>query len=156
MRTRPPIILQDPHPALRTVCATVTHFDSSLAFLVGQMKLAIDAFDGTLAGLAANQIGETKRVIVVVQGGQKIAMVNPVLKVAEGVQTVTDGCASVQHGKYFRARTRPAFVQVVYQDELGHWEARRAKGLHAAAIAHEIDHLDGKLFTDESGEDELP
>lgn len=148
MRQRPPEILQHPHPTLRKVCLPVEHFDTALLYMVGQMKLAITESPVEALGLAANQIGELKRVIVVVQGDQHVVMVNPCITMSAGLQTVRDGCLSVQGGRYFRARTRPRFIAVEYQDLQGHKHRRKAQGLHAAAIAHEIDHLDGKIFTD--------
>ncbi len=142
-------ILQHPHPKLREKCEPVVSFDTFLAYVVQQMNQAIDGSAVKCLGLAANQIGETKRVIIVVQGGQRIAMVNPVITQKSGEQVVRDGCLSVEHGRVFRMRTRPAFVLVEYFDIYGQPQRRRAKGLHAAAIAHEIDHLDGVLFIDE-------
>lgn len=150
MRSRPPDILQHPHPALRQVCVTVAHFDSGLADLIDDMKAAATApWKAKCIGLAANQIGVAKRVIIVEQGGQWIAMVNPEIVRSSGVQTVRDGCMSVDYGMTRHGRTRPAFVQVTYQDERGNECRRKAKGLNAAVIAHEIDHLNGKLFIDE-------
>ncbi len=152
MRTRVTIV-QDPHPALRAVCDPITDFNSSyLSWLVASMRSAIDESPVVALGLAANQIGETKRVIIVVQGGQQIVMVNPVIKLQNGVQTVKDGCLSVQGGTYFRSRTRPRFLTVDYRDTQGAEHRRRANGIHAAAIAHEIDHLNGILFIDEPKE----
>lgn len=148
MRLKPPEILQDPHPLLRTVCTGVDNFDAWLLYLIGQMKLAMEHPTVKCIGLAANQIGETKRVIVVEQGGQKIALVNPVITFSTGIQTVKDGCMSVKGGTYFRTRTRPRLIGVEYQDETGTGRRRRAEGQNAAAICHEVEHLDGKLFTD--------
>lgn len=142
-------ILQHPDPTLRQVSMVVMHFDSSLADLVARMSAAINASHVRALGLAAIQIGEPKRVIVLVQGSQHVAMVNPRITRSSGVQAVEDGCLSVKFGTYFRKRTRPAFVLVEYQDLTGQPCRRRAKGIHAAAIAHELDHLEGKLFIDE-------
>lgn len=148
MRNDSPRILQYPDPILRQVCTPVDSFDGYLVWIVNTMRRAIDESRVKLLGLAANQIGETKRVIVVVQGGQQIAMVNPVIVLATGIQTIRDGCASVKFGTDFRARTRPRFVTVEYRDVHGTPQRRRANGMHAAAIAHEVEHLDGKMFFD--------
>jgi peptide deformylase len=145
-------VLQHPHPLLRQACAQVEHFDSSLAWIAQQMILVMQAHPARLIGLAANQVGERKRMIVVLQGKQHIVMVNPVILRASGQQRIRDGCASVQHGTLFRVRTRPAFVQVQYQDLQGNSHNRKAKGIHAAAIDHEIDHLNGVLFIDHLAE----
>jgi peptide deformylase len=144
-----PNILQYPHPLLREICAPVTDF-SEVAHIGGQMMAAVNApFQAKCLGLAANQVGILKRVIIVHQGTAWITLVNPVIVRASGVQTIRDGCMSFDFGRTFKPRTRPAFLQVEYQDVTGAACRRKAKGLHAAAIAHEVEHLDGKMFFDE-------
>jgi peptide deformylase len=143
-------ILQEPHPLLRQVSAAVTDF-SAVPALVARMRAAMRASPVHALGLAAVQIGELRRVIVVVQGGHDIVMVNPVINAIRGIQTVKDGCLSVRGGRYLLSRTRPRWLLVEYRDERGEPQCRRAERMHAAAIAHEIDHLDGVLFTDQKG-----
>lgn len=147
----PPEILQDPHPALRTVCAPVTDFGGALDLLCARMVNAAQSLNGpTLrcSGLAANQIGECVRVILVEDGGRTF-MVNPVIvRRSPSVQRVSDGCFSVERGTKRRTTTRAAEIVVEYQDRGGFNKRTRAKGMRAAIIQHEVDHLDGKLFTD--------
>lgn len=145
-----PTILQAPHPLLRTKCTEVTDFPMA-AVIADKLRMAATSplHVAKAIGLAANQIGITKRVIIVLQGGQWLTLVNPRIVRSEGEQTLRDGCMSVGYGAVFKVRTRPAFIQVEYQDENGVPQRRKAKGINAACIAHEIDHLDGILFTDE-------
>jgi peptide deformylase len=142
-------ILQHPHPSLRMKCSPVSDF-GEVKVIVGVMHAAINQpFQAKCLGLAANQVGILKRVIVVEQGGQWITMVNPVITDQQGQQTISDGCMSVDYGRTFRRRTRPKFIRVEYFDEQGNHCRRKAKGINAAVIAHECDHLDGILFIDE-------
>lgn len=143
-------ILQYPHPLLRMTCDPVFDF-GEVPEIVRVMRAAINRpMQAKCLGLAANQVGILKRVIVVDQGGQWITLVNPVIVERSGEQTVRDGCMSVDFGKSFRMRTRPAFIRVEYFDEHGNECRRKAKGLNAAVICHECDHLDGVLFIDET------
>lgn len=145
-------ILQYPHPLLRMKCLPVHDFGDA-RYIAARMRAAVkEPWQKKLIGLAANQVGVLRRVIIVLQGSQWITLVNPVIVRAEGEQTTREGCMSVDFGGTTRVRTRPAFIQVEYQDEHGNACRRKAKGIHAAAIAHEIEHLDGKLFTDPPGE----
>lgn len=142
------MILQHPDPRLRVVSDEVTDF-AEVPAIVEQMRQALKE-PGVVRslGLAAIQIGIAKRVVLVFQGGNEVILVNPVIVKQQGIQTVRDGCLSVQYGRFFKGRTRPRWVQVNYQDEAGAMHTRRAAGIHAAAIAHELDHLDGELFID--------
>jgi peptide deformylase len=143
-----PRILQHPEPTLRSVSLPVTDF-SEVPEIVAQMHAALtNSALPPCIGLAAVQIGILKRVVIVKQGTQWITLVNPVITDIGGEQSVRDGCMSVDFGSTFRQRTRPAFIRIRYQDELGNEQRRKAKGIHAAAIAHELDHLEGVLFLD--------
>lgn len=144
------MILQDPHPALRTVCAEVLDFGAPLKAVCAKLLEAAAGCTGSrirVAGLAANQIGECVRVILVEDGGRTF-MANPVIVRATGTQQVSDGCMSVNNGLTRRTTTRALNVIVRYQDRDGAHHRRHAAGMRAAVIQHEIDHLDGKLFTD--------
>lgn len=145
------MILQYPDPRLRQVSEPITDFTEVPAILE-QMRAALKqpGVPGAL-GLAAIQIGIAKRVVLVFQGGHEVVLVNPVIAKKQGLQTVRDGCLSVQHGRFFKGRTRPRWLQVDYQEADGTSKTRRAEGLHAAAIAHEVEHLDGVMFFDVFG-----
>jgi peptide deformylase len=143
-------ILQDGAPELRTVCAPVTEFGKALAPLLRRLVDAADsARTPTLraAGLAANQIGECVRVILIEDGGRTI-MVNPAIVQRWGEQRVSDGGLSVDEGRRRATTVRAAEILVTYQDAQGNARRQRCKGFRAAVIQHEVDHLDGILFTD--------
>jgi peptide deformylase len=100
-------------------------------------------------GLAANQIGDLRRVIVTDASGKGLDMrvfVNPKIVKADGEQTCNDGCLSLPG---VRGRTkRAARIRLEFQDESGAPQKLKASGFFAHIIQHEIDHLDGVLFTD--------
>lgn len=141
-------ILQHPDERLRQVSAEVTDFTEVFP-IVEAMREALAGIHVKSLGLAAIQVGIAKRVVLLYQDGHEVLMVNPRIVAQSGVQTVRDGCLSVQGGRMFKARTRPAFVMVEYQDMKGEPKRRKARGIHAAAISHELDHLDGILFLDD-------
>lgn len=142
------MILQHPDPRLRQVSADVEDFTEVHAILE-KMRAALKSINERSLGLAAIQIGIPKRIVLLYQDRNEVVMVNPVITKQSGIQTVRDGCLSVQGGRFFKARTRPHFVMVEYQDMHGEPKQRKARGLHAAAIAHELDHLEGVLFLDD-------
>lgn len=144
-----PQIIQHPNPMLRARCEPVTDFGDDLKELCTRMELALSAAKVAALGLAANQIGVSRRVILIsVIEGARLFLVNPVILTRAGEQRINDGCLSVSHGKRFLTRTRPARVYVEYQNEQGTGFGRNFKGLAAAVIDHEVDHLNGVLFLD--------
>lgn len=99
-------------------------------------------------GLAAPQVGILKRIVVIdvsPEGDQPIIMVNPVILEANGEQTGNEGCLSVP-GKA-GVVTRANYVKVRAQDENMEWYEFEATELLARAVQHELDHLDGVLYT---------
>lgn len=98
------------------------------------------------AGLAGPQVGILKRLVVIDMGNGLIKLVNPVIIHAEGSQEVIEGCLSLPDiwGKL----KRPATVTVKALDEMGKEFTVTGKGSLAKCLCHEIDHLDGILFTD--------
>lgn len=139
-------ILQDGHPALRQVAAPVEVFDAALEQLAQDLFETMRAADGI--GLAAPQIGVPLRLIVVGLGGVIITMANPVILRQSGQQRSLEGCLSVPREQWNKPVARAAQVRVEYQDPQGvkrHWTANARR---AACIQHEIDHLNGVLFTD--------
>ena len=96
-------------------------------------------------GLAAVQVGMLKRVVVIDVGDGPIELVNPEITFKEGEQRESEGCLSLP-GKY-GVTSRPAKVQVKAQDRNGKWQVFTGTELKARCFCHEIDHLDGVLFT---------
>ncbi|MCD8201723.1 MAG: peptide deformylase [Clostridia bacterium] len=137
-------VVQTGDEVLRQKCKAVTKFDASLEALLRDLKDTVKAENG--AGLAAPQIGVTLRVCVVDVDEGFYEFVNPVIVHAKGEQTGAEGCLSVR-GKQGTV-TRPQKVKVEFRDRHGRKHVVTAEGFFARACCHEIDHLDGILYTD--------
>ncbi len=139
-------VLQVGDPTLRKVCAKVTRFDGELSALLDDMKETLKKEEG--AGLAAPQVGVPIRAVVVDVDEGYFEFVNPVFVWQKGEQTGAEGCLSVR-GKAGTV-TRPEKVKIVFQDRKGDRYSLVAHGFFARAICHELDHLDGILYTDKA------
>jgi peptide deformylase len=138
-------ILGFDHPALRQKARKVPRVDTSVVRLLDDLAETMYAAPG--AGLAANQIGIPLRVCVVKgEENQHWALVNPVIVKREGSQIGYEGCLSLPGwvGEVERAET----VVVKALNRKGKEIRIKASGFTARAFQHEIDHLDGILFTD--------
>lgn len=136
---------------LQKKCRLVTEFNPRLHTLLDDMKDTLIKSEGV--GLAAPQVGILRRVIVVLETNVKnpgeeyiIELVNPEIIRKSGEQTGVEGCLSVP-GKYGIV-SRPEWVMVRAQDRYGNEFTVEGEGLTARCFCHEIDHLDGKLFTE--------
>lgn len=130
---------------LTKVCRPVTDFNSRLHTLLDDMADTLAESGGV--GLAAPQVGILRRVCVVLdEDDQLIELVNPEIIRTEGEQTGLEGCLSVP-GKY-GVVTRPEVVRVRAQDRDGEWFEVEDEGLTARCFCHEIEHLDGHLFSE--------
>lgn len=140
------LIVKDPDPVLRTVANPVTKFTPNIHKLLDDM--AATMYDAPGVGLAATQIGILKRVIVIDIGDERglIEMVNPEIVASEGEQLGPEGCLSIP-GLMGDVR-RAMKVTVKGQDRNGNEFTMRAEEFLARAFQHEIDHLNGILFTD--------
>ena len=100
------------------------------------------------AGLAAPQVGILRRAVIVLDEESEtyLELVNPEIVKAEGEQTGLEGCLSVP-GKWGIV-TRPAVVRVRAQDRYGDWFEAEAEGMTARCFCHELEHLDGHLYTE--------
>lgn len=140
------IIVKDPDPVLREKAKPVTKFNANLHKLLDDM--AETMYDANGVGLAAPQIGILKRVIVIDAGDENglIEMVNPEIIAREGEQFGPEGCLSIPgiNGEVRRAMK----VQVRGQDRHGQEFTMEGEELLARAFQHEVDHLNGVLFTD--------
>lgn len=130
-------------PILYKKSRAVEKFDEKLSTLIDDMFETMR--DGKGVGLAAVQVGILKRVVVIDIGEGPIELVNPVITHEEGEQISQEGCLSLP-GKWATTK-RPMKVQVKAQDRTGKWQVFTGEGLLAKAFSHEIDHLDGILFT---------
>ena len=130
-------------PILNKKCRPIEKFDDKLSTLIDDMFETMYAANGV--GLAAPQVGMLKRVVVIDVGDGPMELVNPEIVMTQGEQKVSEGCLSVP-GKY-GVFLRPAKVQVKAQDRNGKWQVFTGEDLKARCFCHEIDHLDGILFT---------
>lgn len=130
-------------PILNKTSRKVEKFDDKLAALIDDMLETMYSANGV--GLAAVQVGILKRVVVIDIGEGPMELVNPEITMKEGEQQESEGCLSLP-GKY-GATSRPQKVQVKAQDRNGKWQVFTGEDLKARAFCHEIDHLDGILFT---------
>jgi len=130
---------------------TVTEFNDKLHQLLDDMKETLYKANGV--GLAAPQVGILRRAVIVLETNVDededeyiIELINPEIVSQEGEQTGAEGCLSVP-GDYGIV-TRPMNVTVKAQDRFGEWFEVSGTGLTARGFCHEIDHLDGHLFTE--------
>ena len=137
-------VVQTGEPVLREKCIEVKSFNKELWDLLEDMKETVRAENG--AGLAAPQIGLNKRVVVIDVEEGFFELVNPVILSKKGEQTGPEGCLSVK-GKQGTV-TRPDKVKAEYRDRYGKKHKLTAEGFFARAVCHELDHLDGILYTD--------
>ena len=100
------------------------------------------------AGLAAPQVGILRRACVVMDDDTEeyIELINPSIVDQSGEQTGPEGCLSVP-GKWGLV-TRPSYVRVRAQDRDGNWFEVEGEGLTARCFCHELEHLDGHLYTE--------
>ena len=137
-------ILTDKEPALHKVCKPVTSFDWRLHKLLEDMKDTL--IDSGGVGLAAPQVGILRRVVLVDTGEEILELVNPSLVSTDGEQVGPEGCLSVP-GKYGLVK-RPYIAKVRAQDRDGNWYEAEGEELIARCFCHELDHLDGILYTE--------
>jgi peptide deformylase len=138
-------IVTFPAEILEQNCEPVTVFDKKLVKLLHDMYDTMIEFDGV--GLAAPQIGLNKRIAIVQidDDMETIELINPVVLKTSGEQTGPEGCLSFP-GLYGEV-TRPNYVKVKAQNRKGREYILEAEEFLARAILHEIDHLNGVLFT---------
>ena len=140
-------ITKDGDPILRKVCRPVTDFNERLHTILDDMAETMHKADGV--GLAGPQVSFLRRVCVIDIGDEHglIEFINPEI-VSKSVETqyCQEGCLSVPDR--YGMTTRPMKVKVRAQDRNGEFFEVEGEGLLAQALCHEIDHLDGKLFTD--------
>jgi len=143
-----PAILRYGDPRLRRTCRTPAAGED-LGPLVDALWRVLDHDGGV--GLAAPQLGDPRRVIVCKlppdRGDERVTLVDPVIESYHGHRIgFSEGCLSFP-GLFVRV-VRPEGVTVSYRDPDGRTRRRRASGLLARIVQHEVDHLDGVLFTD--------
>ena len=131
-------------PILSKPCREVTEVTDRLKVLITDMIETMNAHEGV--GLAAPQVGVLRRIVVIDVGDGPIVMINPRILEKSGEQTGPEGCLSVP-GKYGTV-TRPNYVKASYFDENMDEYEIEGEELLARAICHELDHLDGHMYTE--------
>ena len=143
-------VLTEEHKTLYKTSRPVVKFDERLHTLLDDMTETLVHANGV--GLAAPQVGVLRRAVIVLETnvpeGEEpyfIELLNPEIVSAEGEQCGSEGCLSVpdQYGLV----KRPQKVRVRAQDRNGNWFEAEGEGLTARCFCHEIDHLNGILFT---------
>ena len=136
-------ILTDKDPALHKVCKPMVNFDDRLFRLLQDMRDTL--IDSGGVGLAAPQVGILRRVVLVDTGEEILELINPTLIETDGEQEGPEGCLSVP-GKYGLVK-RPYWAKVRAQDRHGNWFEAEGEELIARCFCHELDHLDGVIYT---------
>lgn len=133
-------------PVLRMKAEPVPKITKKISKLLKDMEETMYAADGV--GLAAPQVGVSLRMFVADAGDGPMVFVNPVLVEGRGSQVDSEGCLSIP-GVYGYV-DRYESVVVMAEDAKGKARRIEANGLLARVIQHEMDHLDGILFTDKA------
>lgn len=139
-------IVTVPDDILRNKANPVPRINEGVKRLLDNMRDTLYAFDGV--GLAAPQIGVGKRIVVVDVGDNLIEMINPEIIDSQGEQTAREGCLSIPD--VVGIVTRAQKVSVRFLNREGEEIQMEAENLLARAFQHEIDHLDGIMFTDKA------
>ena len=128
---------------LRKKCKEVKEMTPRMHTLVEDMYDTM--YEAMGVGLAAPQVGILKRIVVIDVGDGPLVLINPEILMTSGEQTGEEGCLSVpgMSGQV----TRPNYVKVKALDMDMKEQTYEGEGLLARAFCHEIDHLDGKMYT---------
>ena len=137
-------IMTEKDSALHKVCRPVTDFNGRLHRLLDDLAETLDEAQG--AGLAAPQVGILRRVVVIDVGEGLMELVNPEIVEQDGEQDGPEGCLSVP--RKWGLVKRPNHVKVRAQDRNGQWFEAEGEGLLARCFFHELEHLDGHLYTE--------
>ena len=138
-------IVKTDDPILRKTSRPVEEITPRILTLLDDMRETLHAANG--CGLAAVQVGVLRRIAIVeTEDGELIELINPQIIAKAGRQEEAEGCLSIP-GQWGITR-RPRAVTVRAMNRHGETFEVSGKDLTARAFCHEIDHLDGKLFTD--------
>lgn len=131
-------------PVLEKKCREITEMTPRIKELIDDMLETM--YDAMGVGLAAPQVGILKRLVVIDIGEGPIVMINPVIIETAGEQTGDEGCLSLP-GKA-GCVTRPNYVKARFLGEDMEEYEIEGEELLARAICHELDHLDGHMYTE--------
>ena len=132
---------------LRKKSRPVDKINKRILILLDDMRETLRDAGGI--GLAAPQVGVLRRVVIIeIEEGELLEMINPEIIYTEGEQEEIEGCLS-SPGK-FALRTRPGIVKISYLDRNGEKQEKEGEELLARAFCHETEHLDGVLCFDKA------
>lgn len=131
-------------PVLKEKCRTISRVDAKLRKLLDDMLETMYKANGI--GLAAPQVGDPIRMVVIDIGEGPLELINPVITARFGSEVDSEGCLSVPD--IFGEVERAAKITVEYTNRFNKKRKLHAEKLLARCIQHEIDHLDGILFID--------
>lgn len=143
-------VLKYPHPILREQCEPITRWDASLQNLIDDMTATMYHAYGSV-GLAASQVGEAVRVVVLDVSSKTNreaykVLINPTIIDTSRRKVMREGCLSFP--EYLANIKRPTKLTFTAFDRDGALQTYQVQGLEAIAVQHEIDHLDGVLMID--------
>ena len=146
-------ILKFPDQNLRTKAEVIETFDAALKALTDDMFETMHSVNGI--GLAATQIGISKRVAVIDISQDKnepFVIINPEIEILDTSKNedYDEGCLSVPG--FFETISRPSDIKLTYQDLSGEKKEIKPEGLLTKVVQHELDHLNGRLFVDHISE----
>ncbi len=133
-------ILTNMHKSLRTKCVEIKTIDANTRKLASRMALTMKARGG--AGLAANQVGYTVRMILV----RDTVMINPEIIKSKGKALSLEGCLSFPNRQVTKQRAKK--ITVKWTDLDGNEQKAKIQGFDAFIVQHEIDHINGITFLD--------
>lgn len=137
-------VVTDEDPVLRKTSRQVVKFDQKLHDLLDDMADTMYQKNGV--GLAAVQVGILRRVVVMDIGEGLVELINPEIVETTGEIEDSEGCLSLPNR--WGLVKRPMYAKVKAQNRKGQWFWCKGEGLKARCLCHEIDHLNGIIFTD--------
>ncbi len=141
-------VVYSDEPLIRKKSRPVLDFDEDLEELLQDMYETMKKEDGV--GIAAPQVGVLRQIAVIETNGMKLELINPKILESSGSQESFEGCLSVK--EYNGLVIRPYKVKIEAQDRYGTKFQMQVEGFMATVFCHEIDHLNGVLFTDKAVE----
>lgn len=136
-------IITDPDSRLRKISRPVKEITPHILTLLDDMAETMKQAEGV--GLAAPQVGVLRRVVVIDVGEGLMELINPEIICTEGEQKGPEACLSVEDRRGLVERPRKVTVKAL--DREGNERLIEGEGLLARCLCHEIDHLDGILYT---------
>ena len=140
-------IIKEPDKLLREKCETVDNFDEAKQ-IVEELLIIVKSVSkwwNRWLGFAANQIGHSKRIIILRKGGNKYqAFINPILTEKRFPFLYIETCYSLNPKRYYLVRY--LWSKIKYQDLDGDWQKEILKG--PSAVYQEVDHIEGILLSE--------